>query len=139
MAKDSFHGYAINIVIFCRYIFYVLQILTSHCGFNFLEENKRYILTLKNACIKALIMLMRITALGQKLTHRDHNHQVLLSIPTSLARCMGTMQVIHSGIFFGATNLQIAVTEWLTALACFFLSAEVSAPKDLSPGQINAR
>lgn len=54
---------------------------------------------------QTLIILMRITALGQKSTHRDHDHQVLLGIPTSLARCVGTMQVIHSGILFGAANL----------------------------------
>lgn len=50
-------------------------------------------------------MLTRIIALGQKLTHRDHDHQMLLGIPKSLIRCGATIQVIHSGILLGGTNL----------------------------------
>jgi len=46
------------------------------------------------------------------------------------------------GVLFGTPNLalsKIAITELLTAIACFFLSAEISAPKDLPSGQTNAR
>lgn len=48
--------------------------------------------------------LMRIRVLGQKSTHIDHNHQVLLGIATSLVRCMGTTLVNQ------ATNLVIQAT-----------------------------
>lgn len=48
---------------------------------------------------------MRITALGQNSAHTDHDHMVLLGISKSLARCVGTIQIIHTVILFGATNL----------------------------------
>lgn len=51
---------------------------------------------------------MRITDLGIKPTPKDHNHQVLLGIPTEcLAKGVGITQVIQgaTGILFGVTNL----------------------------------
>lgn len=50
---------------------------------------------------------MRITALGQKPTPKDHNHQVLLGIPREcLAKWVGITQVIQgaTGILFGERN-----------------------------------
>lgn len=65
---------------------------------------------------------MRITSLGQNSAHKDHNHMALLGISTSLARCVGNIQIIHTDPLWSykPTLHKILIAELYASLACFF-------------------
>lgn len=84
---------------------------------------------------------MRITSLGQNSAHKDHNHMVLLGISTSLARCVGNIQIIHTDPLWSykPTLHKIVMAELYASSAGLLLSVESSAPREVSSGQANTR